>query len=122
MDIAGIRKSKESGNSFSKLNSQADAFQSTLSRALAYQNSSRLPKMEFSGTLIPSQEAGLKRCFPYTLRTKMNKYRLQVDDALIGLAKGLEWKEVIVRGPFDFDAFAIEAEELKSFCVSSKLK
>jgi hypothetical protein len=112
MGIDSIRASGRTEMSFAELSSRREAFQGALSRALSRQVSSRPPKMEFSGTLVATQDPVRKRRFPFALRTKMNQYGLHVEGELNSLACLLQGKEVLVRGAFDFEEFAVEVEEL----------
>lgn len=91
---------------------QRESFQDILNRALKENSTSRPPKIELSGLLVPfSKEVDGHFC-SYKLETKTKDVFLALPEALVQIAKRLEWEEVTVKGYLDLNSNLFEVEKL----------
>ncbi|MGZ5280384.1 MAG: hypothetical protein ACXWC9_10600 [Pseudobdellovibrionaceae bacterium] len=81
-----------------KIHRNRETFHDIFQRTLNQTSSSRPPKMELTGILIPIAKSGrLSQC-DFKLETDQNEYRLRMNKAVFEIAKQLEWEEVTVKG------------------------
>jgi hypothetical protein len=89
-----------------------DAFQSILQRELNHKPSSRPPKIELTGLLLPHQSASQEGQPMYKLETKDDEYPLRMNTAVAMIAKKLEWEEVKVKGFLEIDEGIFDVEKI----------
>lgn len=89
-----------------------DTFHQIFQRTLNNRSSSRPPKTELTGILVPyGRPAKDLRC-KFKLQTDSEEYPLTMKDALALIAKKIEWEEVTVKGTFDLGENLFEVEKI----------
>ncbi len=93
-------------------NQQKEMFEDIFERTLNHKSGSRPPKIELTGILIPiHKQTNLHQC-KYKIETDQNEYFLRMSDAVLLIAKKLEWEEVTVKGYLDLDEGIFEVEKI----------
>jgi hypothetical protein len=99
------------GNS-ADLSQSKNTFRDILKQALNNKSSSRPPKVELEGILIPCYEERLGRTYRFKLGTESSEYFLCFSDVLEKLARKAAWEEVEVKGYFNFDSRVVDVEKI----------
>lgn len=89
-----------------------ESFRDIFQRSLNNKSSSRPPKLELTGLLIPCYQELHGRPFRFKLGTDSNEYLLSMNSNLAQVAKNVAWEEVAVRGYLDLDSNVFEVEKL----------
>lgn len=94
-----------------KFNQHAETFHDIFQRTLNYKSSSRPPKIELTGILIPLQNTQLQPC-SFKLETDQSEFHLRMNETNCMLAKKMEWEEVTVKGYLDPDEGLFDVEKI----------
>lgn len=90
----------------------SETFQQILERTMKSHSSSRPPKIELSGILIPCHQKIFGRTFKFKLGARTRDFWLAMNDNLVSIARNAEWEEVTVRGNLDLDSKVLEVEKI----------
>jgi hypothetical protein len=94
-------------------NHYKETFYDIFYRSLNSRSSSRPPKIELTGILIPCFEYSNGRVYRYKLGTDANEYYLNVNHSHSELVKLASWEEIKVKGYLDVDNEVIDVEKIK---------
>lgn len=94
-----------------QFNQHKETFRDIFQRTLNHKSGSRPPKIELTGILIPLQKGQQNQC-SFKIETDQNEYLLRMSDAVLLVAKKLEWEEVTVKGYLDLDEGIFEVEKV----------
>ena len=96
-----------------------ETFQDIFKRALNNKSSSRPPKIELIGVLMPCSQT-IQGChYRFKLDCYSEEYLLDLSDALTLVAKKLEWDEVTVKGYLNIEDRIFEVEKMTLAHASS---
>lgn len=95
-----------------EFNKQKETFHDIFQRTLNSKSSSRPPKIELTGILVPCNEVAGGLRFKFKLETDSNEYLLSMSDALSVIAKKAEWEEVTVKGCLNLESNIFEVEKI----------
>lgn len=99
-------------NSLNKGHSSSSSFHDIFQQALNSKSSSRPPKLELTGLLIPCYQQIQGQIFRFKLGTESSEYFLSMNSKLAQTAKNAEWEEVTVKGHLNIDSNVFEVEKL----------
>jgi hypothetical protein len=99
-------------NESTRLNQQRQAFHDIFRNTLSGKSSSRPPKLELSGVLVPCQKILFGEVFKFKLETDSGEYFLSLSDTQMVVAERAEWEEVIVKGYLGCEGKTIEVEKI----------
>lgn len=109
-------------NSTARFGNSEEAFHDVFQRALNDRSSSRPPKVEVAGILVPVGHLSSGRRYRYRLESDLGEFTLKMSAALEFLARRVEWEEVTVKGYLESDCNVIEVEKLKANKTNDLLK
>lgn len=89
-----------------------ETFHDIFQRTLNNKSSSRPPKIELTGILVPCNKIVQGYQCKFKLETDSKEYFLSMSDALTLVAKKIEWEEVTVKGTLDPDDSLFEVEKI----------
>jgi hypothetical protein len=93
-------------------NQYKETFHEVFQRALIKNSSSRPPKVELRGVLVPLPRLTDQPGIRFKLETNQNEYPLRMTGATLAMANKLEWEEVVVKGYLDPDEFTFAMEKI----------
>jgi len=96
----------------SQFNQSKETFYEIFQRTLNNKSSSRPLKIELTGLLVPNNKNLLGVHCQYILETDSKEYFLNMNEAIIKIAKKLECEEVAVKGYLDLETNILEVEKL----------
>ena len=99
-----------------------ETFHDLLKWSLNNRSSSRPPKVEVTGVLVPISPAFGNRNFKYKLDSDSREYFLRMNSTLENIAKKIEWEKVTVKGYVDFGSNVLEVEKIKLSQPNAQLK
>lgn len=99
-------------NDSAQFNQKRETFYDIFQRTLNNKSSSRPPKIELTGILVPCGEVVQGYQCKFKLETDSNEYFLIMGDPIALVAKRIEWEEVSVRGILDPDDGLFEVEKI----------
>lgn len=89
-----------------------ERFHDMLQRALNSKPSSRPPKIEMEGLLIPCHKPVAGHLYRYKLVNELSEYLLLMPDKISRIAKTAEWEKVIVKGQLELGNNIFEVEKI----------
>jgi len=99
-------------NDSTQFSQYRETFHDILQRTLKNVSSSRPPKIELTGVLVPCSEVVQGYHCKYKLETDTSEYFLSMSDNLSLIAKKIEWDEVSVKGFLDTNDNLLEVEKI----------
>lgn len=106
----------------SHFNHNGEAFHDIFLRSLSNKSSSRPPKIEVTGVLVPISKIIGGHLYRFKLESNSSEYLLSMNNRLEGIAKKIELEEVTVKGYFNLDSNALEVEKITVSQASDPLK
>ena len=88
------------------------SFHELLQRSLSGQSSSKPPKIEVSGLLVPTLSLISGQVVRFKLETNHREYFLSMNKNLEKIAKRVECEQVTVKGCFDLETQLFEVEKI----------
>lgn len=89
-----------------------ETFYDVFQRTLNNKSSSRPPKIELTGILIPFNKVSQGSFYRFKLETDSKEYLLSMSESLAEVAERIEWEEVTVKGYLDLETNVFEAEKI----------
>ncbi len=109
-------------NDSSRFNQNRETFHDIIQRTLQNRSSSRPPKIELTGVLVPCNKTIHGCSFKFKLETDSEEYFLNINEGLAMMARRLEWEEVTVRGFLDLDKDIFDVEKISLAKINDPLQ
>lgn len=95
-----------------QFNQGKETFYEIFQRTLNNKSSSRPPKIELTGLLVPNHKTLLSDHCKYILETDSKEYFLNMNEANVKIANKMECEEVTVKGYLDLEINVFEVEKI----------